>query len=156
MQKGYKSWFFRFVLLIWYCKKDLRSCSSSQRFSDLKTNLILKIAMDWLISEKTRKEICLSIHATVNKKSCSGKPLRRGSSYQQYHLKLCANLPLQLQDNFLRSSKCKTSGESWSLFRVASSRGKYYTNSKPSVLSVHRVGGRKNMFTTWLTVLCVR
>ena len=55
MQKGYKSRFFRFVLLIWYCKKDLRSCSSSQRFSGLKTNLILKIAMDWLIREKNAK-----------------------------------------------------------------------------------------------------
>ena len=47
------------VLLIWYYKKDLRSCSSSHRFSDLKTNLIFK-------------KICWSIHATVNEKTVQG------------------------------------------------------------------------------------
>ena len=67
---------------------------------------------------------------------------------QQYHLKLCANLPLQVLENFLRSSDVRPVERARTFFKVASSRVKYYTNSKPSVLSVLRVGGRKNMFTT--------
>ena len=167
MQKCYKSRFFRFVSAVfsdikhdtqWFSwfgiKKDFESRNSSQQFSDLETNLILKIVMDWLVRKNARRKFASQFTPQLTRKVVQVSPWGEGA-LTKYHLKLCANLPLQLQDNFLRSSKCKTGGESRYPFRVASSRGKYYTNSKPSVLSVHPVDGRKNMFTTWLTVVCV-
>ena len=75
-----------------------------------------------------------------------GKTIKKKN--QQYHLKLCANLPLQVLENFLLSSDVRPVERARTFFKVASSRVKYYTNSKSSVLSVLRVGGRKNMFTT--------
>ena len=67
------------VLLIWYYKKDLRSCSSSHRFSDLKTNLILKIAMDWLIREKREKKFAGQFTPQLTRKTVQGNLWGKGA-----------------------------------------------------------------------------
>ena len=85
MQKCYKSRFIRFVSAVfsdikhdtqWFSwfgmKKDFESRNSSQQFSDLETNLILKIVMDWLIRKNAERKFASQFTPQLTRKAVQG------------------------------------------------------------------------------------
>ena len=92
MQKCYKSRFFRFVSAVfsdikndtqWFSwfgiKKDFESRNSSQQFSDLETNLILKIVMDWLVRKNARRKFASQFTPQLTRKAVQVSPWGEGA-----------------------------------------------------------------------------